>query len=70
VPFEVRNIGGTAAAALEIEGELREGNRIVETSSTTIDYVPGHSTAEGGLFYSADPNRFTVDVRPLGYRVP
>ena len=47
-----------------------DGTAIVETSSATIDYVPGHGAAEGGVFFSRDPRRMTLKIRPLGFQTP
>ncbi|AUW59330.1 hypothetical protein C1T17_15795 [Sphingobium sp. SCG-1] len=70
VTFDVRNRGGASAAALEIEGQLTDQGRVIETSSSTIDYVSGHGTAEGGLYFEHDPSSLTLKLRPLGYQAP
>jgi uncharacterized protein (TIGR02588 family) len=64
VEFEARNASPVTAAQLVIEGKLPGG----ETSTTTIDYVPGRSARRGGLFFSAEPNG--VELRALGYQDP
>lgn len=70
VPFEAVNSGGGDAAELQIEGQLVEADRIIETSSAVIDYVPGHGRAEGGLFFTHDPKGASIRARPLGYQAP
>lgn len=70
VAFRAVNLGGGTAAAVEIEGQLLDGERVIETSSATIDYLPGHGSAEGGLFYLHDPRGLIVQARPLGYQAP
>lgn len=70
VRFDVRNSGGETAAALEIEGQLTDQGQVIETSSSTIDYVPGHGAAQGGLYFQHDPTGLTLKVRPLGYQAP
>ena len=70
VTFEAFNRGGGTAAALEIEGRLMDGGRAIETSTATIDYVAGHGSAEGGLFFINDPATLTVEMRPLGFQAP
>lgn len=70
VAFSAVNSGGGTAAALEIEGQLLDGEKIIETSSATIDYVPGHGSADGGLFFSHDPRTLEVSARPLGFQDP
>jgi uncharacterized protein (TIGR02588 family) len=70
LPIEVSNKAGRAVAALHIAGALRQGNRIVEESRATVDYVPGHGRASGGLFFEHDPERYKLSVRPIGYEDP
>ncbi|RYE64332.1 MAG: hypothetical protein EOO83_01690 [Oxalobacteraceae bacterium] len=70
VIFEAFNRGGGTAAALEIEGRLMDGDRAIETSTATIDYVAGHGSAEGGLFFVNDPANLTIKIRPLGFQTP
>lgn len=70
LPFSVRNISGSTAARVGIEGVLTEGDRVVETAQARLDYVPGYSTRKGGLFFSNDPRGYRLQVRPLGYEEP
>lgn len=70
VEIEAVNRSGGTAAAVEIEGELKSGGTSLETSSFTLDYVPGHSRRSGGLFFSEDPRRHQVEVRALGFQTP
>ena len=70
VGFEAVNRSGGTAAAVGIEGVLKSGRTIVETSSATIDYVPAHSRRGGGLFFREDPRRHAIEVRPLGFQTP
>ena len=60
----VANAAGQTAAAVQIEGKLGE-----ETASATLDYVPGHSEARGGLMFKGDP-RQGVELAVLGYELP
>jgi uncharacterized protein (TIGR02588 family) len=71
VPINMRNLGGNTAADLQVEGTLmdRAGNTI-ETSETTIGYLPPHSTQEGGLFFTENPRQYNLQLRPQGYEVP
>ena len=70
VEFRVRNDGGTTAAGLTVEGELRNDTEIMETSDTTIEYVPSHSEREGGLFFTLDPRLYELQLRAKGYEMP
>jgi uncharacterized protein (TIGR02588 family) len=70
VEFRVINEGGTTAAGLMVEGELRNGAEVVETSDTTIDYLPSHSERAGGLFFTQDPRQYELQLRAKGYETP
>jgi len=70
VEIEAVNRAGGTAAAVEIEGALKSGGTSLETSSATLDYVPGHSRRRGGLFFREDPRRHQIEVRALGFQIP
>jgi uncharacterized protein (TIGR02588 family) len=70
VEFRVINEGGTTAAGLTVEGELRDGAEIVEASDTTVEYVPSHSEREGGVFFTRDPRQYELQLRAKGYETP
>ena len=64
VRFDAHNRSPVTAAQVTIEGALPGG----ETSTATIDYVPGRSTRGGGLIFSTEPRGVTL--RPLGFQDP
>jgi uncharacterized protein (TIGR02588 family) len=70
VMFSAENRGTRTAAALDIGAELRDGDVIVESSTATIDYLPGESQRGGGLFFERDPRSLRLVLRPLGYQEP
>lgn len=70
VTFRVIHEGGSTAEGLTVEGELRNGTEPVETSNTTIQYVPSHSEREGGLFFTLDPRQYDLQLRATGYEKP
>lgn len=70
VELLLENRSTATAAAVEVEGELLQGDRIVATSGATIDYVPGESTRGAGLYFAEDPRHYRLDVRVLGYAEP
>lgn len=70
VEFRARNDGHQTAAAVRVEGELKEGERTVETSEAVLDYVPGESVRRGGLFFRADPRAYRLELRAHGYQKP
>lgn len=68
--IDVVNQGATTAAAVQVEGTLKQGEEEVETSSATIDYVPGHSQAAAGLIFKEDPRAHELELRVTGYKAP
>src|SRR5687768_11605051 len=60
----ITNASGQTAAAVQVEGKLGD-----ETASATLDYVPGHSTARGGLMLKSDP-RVGLELSVVGYELP
>lgn len=65
VTIRVANASSRTAASVEVEGEI-DG----ETSSVTVDYVPGHGEASAGLIVAADPRRQPLALRVTGYEHP
>jgi uncharacterized protein (TIGR02588 family) len=70
VEFSAHNRGHETAAGVQVQGELMEGERAVETSEAMLDYVPGESVRRGGLFFRADPRAYRLELRALGYQEP
>ena len=68
--FTARNRSGGTAAALEVEAKLDDGQGRTETSTATLDYVPGHGAAEGGVYFRSDPRAGRLTLRALGYQRP
>ena len=70
VAFSARNAAASTAAGVQIEGELRAPGAETETSTVTLDYLPGGSELKGGLMFAHDPRRGQLKLRPLGYVEP
>lgn len=70
VELVARNRSEQTAAAVEVEGELKQGDTVVETARATIDYVPAHSQGRAGLIFTRDPAGYRLEVRPTGYQEP
>lgn len=68
VEFRVRNLSDQTAAEVHVEGTIK-GGAAEESSSATIDYVPGRSEANGGLIFAGDP-RGKLELRVTGYEIP
>jgi uncharacterized protein (TIGR02588 family) len=67
---EARNSGTATATSVSIRGELKRGASTVEESHVTLDFVPGGSTIEAGLYFRNDPRRYRLELRALGFERP
>jgi uncharacterized protein (TIGR02588 family) len=70
VTFRVVNRGGTTAAAVTVEGELRQDGAAIEVSTATLDYAPSHAERRGGLFFTQNPQLYELHLRATGYVEP
>jgi uncharacterized protein (TIGR02588 family) len=70
VEFRAVNPGGSTAANVQVEGELRGDTGFVERSESTIAFVPARSWRTGGLVFRAEPARHRLEVRVVGFDRP
>lgn len=70
VKFVVKNTGGQTAAAVTVEGELKNGAETPETASATLTYAPAHSERRGGLYFTKNPQQGDLQIRVTGYEEP
>ena len=70
VKFTVVNTGNQTAAAVAVEGELKNGAETAETSGATLTYSPANSKRRGGLFFTKNPRQFEMQIRVTGYEEP
>jgi uncharacterized protein (TIGR02588 family) len=70
VQFEVRNSASATASQVTVRGEVRDDDTLLETTETVVDYVPGHSKANGGLIFLHDPGGKTIHIRATAYNDP
>ncbi len=68
--ISVTNNGNTTAAALVIEGELKNGTQSVEKSTVTLNYVPAGSTRKAGIYFINDPKNFVLILTPKSFEQP
>ncbi|WP_114391944.1 hypothetical protein [Oleisolibacter albus] len=70
IGVEVRNSGGSTAAAVEIRGRLEQAGTLVEESAVTLDYLPAASSRRIGLIFQHDPTCCDLRVLAEGYAEP
>ncbi|TVQ06018.1 MAG: hypothetical protein EA368_18055 [Leptolyngbya sp. DLM2.Bin27] len=67
LPITVKNEGDATAAQVTVEGSL-ETISPEEVATTTFDFVPAQSDADGVLIFSQEPSGATVRV--ISYQEP
>ncbi len=67
LPVTIKNEGDATAAQVTVEGSLDTAPDD-ETATTTFDFVPARSDAEGVLIFSQEPSGATVRV--ISYQEP
>jgi uncharacterized protein (TIGR02588 family) len=70
VAVRVRNRSASTAAGLKIEGSLVQSGRTIEQGQLDLPYLPGHSTREGGMFFTRDPRAYSLQLHAKGYEKP
>lgn len=68
--INVSNIGQQTAEGVIVEGNLLNGEKVIESSETMFDYIPGQSKKEGGLMFRNDPEKYLLVVKALGFEKP
>ncbi|AFL53691.1 uncharacterized protein (TIGR02588 family) [Sinorhizobium fredii] len=70
VQFAAENRAEKSVASVEIKGELRNGDEVVEESSATLDYIPQESERKGALIFRSDPKAYALRLFASGYSEP
>lgn len=68
--ISVINTGDQTAAALAIEGSIKQGEQDIETSTATLTYAPANSKRQAALIFTKDPRKYTFEIRPVGFEKP
>lgn len=70
VPFKAINMGSTTAAGLIIKATLKNGSSEIETSETTLDYLPANSSRKGGFFFRQNPAAYQLEAFATAFQEP
>lgn len=70
VRLRVDNLSRSTAASLRVQGELKQGEDVVEQSETEFQYLPGGSSREAGLFFTRDPRALRLELSARSYQKP
>lgn len=67
LPITVTNEGDATGAQVTVEGRLG-GSADEQTSATTFDFIPAHSSVEGVLIFDTEPT--SAALRVVSYQRP
>lgn len=70
VRFSAANGGSRTAEQLKVVGTLKQGGQVVEEADTQMDFLPGGSSREGGLFFQRDPRLLQLELQARSYIRP
>lgn len=70
VVFRALNRGQETVAGVTVVGRLVDGERRLESSTVTLDYLPAQSERQGALLFRNDPNEHRLELEIQGYREP
>lgn len=70
VRYSAHNRGTQTLAELHIKAQIVAGTTVMDEAQATLDFLPGHSSREGGFYLREDPNRFRLEIRAQGYQEP
>jgi uncharacterized protein (TIGR02588 family) len=70
VRLRVHNQGTMTAERLRVAGQLRHLGAVVEERELEIDFLPGGSSREAGLFFTRDPSGAQLQLEARGYLSP
>jgi uncharacterized protein (TIGR02588 family) len=70
LPLEIRNMGSESVQGLAVSLELRDGERVVERATATVDWLPEGSSRHVVLILDEDPRSFRRVVGFEGYQLP
>jgi uncharacterized protein (TIGR02588 family) len=70
VPFTLKNTGGTTAESVQVIGELRQGDELLESGEQQIDFLSSGEQEKGAFVFSHDPRRGQLTIRVASYKLP
>lgn len=70
VEFEALNTGDEAAADVHFIATLRSGETEIETQDVSVDLLPANSSKRAGIFFTHDPDEFSLEIVASGYQRP
>jgi uncharacterized protein (TIGR02588 family) len=69
-PFTIKNIGGGTVESVQVVGELRQGDMLLESGEQQIDYLSANEQEEGAFVFTHDPRQANLVIRVASYKLP
>jgi uncharacterized protein (TIGR02588 family) len=70
VQFQTENRGPSTVAEVVVDARLKQGDRVMEQASVTLDYVARKSSRDAGVILRADPASGTLELSASSFRAP
>jgi uncharacterized protein (TIGR02588 family) len=70
VEFSATNQSAKSVAAVEITGELRNGEQVIEARHARLDYLPRNSEQRGAVIFQNDPRSYALQLFAVAYSEP
>lgn len=70
VPFTVRNAGTAPAEDVAVVFAIKDGETVLEESTTTIPFLANSGSADGQLVTAYDPATYAIEARPATLLAP
>jgi uncharacterized protein (TIGR02588 family) len=70
LPFTVENIGGGTAESVQVIGELRQGEQLIESGEQQIDFLSSREQQTGAFIFTENPQTGSLSLRVASYRLP
>lgn len=67
---DVRNVGGSPAATVEVEARLTLDDGTRQQAHAELEYLPAGATRAVGLIFDDDPAQGSLTAAVVGFRVP
>ncbi|MFC7051451.1 TIGR02588 family protein [Hansschlegelia quercus] len=70
VQFQTENRSPSTVAEVVVDARLKQGDRVLEQASVTLDYVARKSSRDAGVILRADPASGTLELSASSFRAP
>lgn len=68
--IDVRNVGGTAAAGVQVKGRLSRDGASSQDAHAQLEHLPAGATRTVGMLFDDDPSSGSLTTAVVGFRLP